>query len=203
MLDVRDIMHYGYYGDMPQIGDLQTADAVVGFAFGVHFNEQGGIGDPGEPNRALARLLVNSEILRDTDTPWFLQEELAMAVEEMDRKAAGKIVNLGSIKAPGETYNTHELIVLNKNQLKEAGTKFIDLAHGYHLPRTAANLHWHGFEVATIDTKVGVFDLGSSQRQIQSLRKWRQREMPAIAYFGLKECVLKLPEQARRRTRAA
>lgn len=197
--DTLDIMHYAWHGDMPVIGSLDEADAVIGFSFGVHYDNEGGIADPGMTNRQLARYLLNSEALRDKEMPWFLQEEIAIAIEQEDSSASWRIVNLGSLKHPFKNYNTDELICANANQFAtEQATTVVDLSHPYHMARTAANLYGRGLYPVTLDTYGEVdFDPVSSQRWTRDPWSWRKREMLAIGLFAAKGA-LKLPPEARR-----
>lgn len=200
--DAADIMYYAWHGNMPPIGDLSQVDAVMGFAFGVHFDSHGRISDPGPSNKALAHFLLHHAIRDRDDVPWYLQEELAIAVAQdpsADQAINNRIINIGSLKKPGKTYNTDELISRNENTLQAAGQiRVADLSFPYHAPRTAANLHAYGFQVATFDLppRQVDFDPGSSQAQVRSIAAWRRREMPAIGWFAM-QGKLKLPETAR------
>lgn len=172
-------------GIVPPSGNLEEADELIGFAFGLYFDTQGQLGAVGPVNEAIAARVVTDEILRSKNM--ILQEELAVAIEARDPRMANQIDTLKTIKKPGTAYNTHELLMAAKPGLVERKVGSLAVvAFRHHLPRAAAQVHKAGFAVATPDmSNVGEFDPNSPQSWIHDIDSWNRREVKVIAAFAL------------------
>jgi hypothetical protein len=172
-------------GELPPSGDIENVDELIGFSFGLYFDDEGQLGNPGPVNEAMAEFVVGNEVLRSKNMT--LQEELAVAIEAREPRLAHQIDTLKTIKEPGTAYNTHELLVTAKPTLVQRGVGSLAvLAFRNHLPRAAAQVKKAGFIVATPDMSgVGDFDPKSPQGWIHNPEAWIRRERVAIAAFAL------------------
>jgi len=110
--ELSTLMKYAADGNMPPVGDVSQSDEVLGFAYGLYFDEQGQLASPGPVNEAIADLVVGDEVLRSKNMT--LQEELAVAIKKKEPKLADQIDTLRTIKKPGVAFNTHELLTTAK-----------------------------------------------------------------------------------------
>lgn len=176
-------------GDVAPHGDLTEAQTLIGFSFGLVTDAAGQLAGPGVVNDALARFIVNHEALR-TKT-MILQEELANAVIACDQTLASQIQSLKSIKSPGATYNTYELMAQVTPQLQSQHiVSLIVVAFRHHLPRAEAVVRKAGFGTITPDLRqVGDFDPASSQPWIRGTEAWIRRERTAINIFAMRNYI--------------
>ena len=180
-----ELLHQSKTGIVPISGSLENAQELMGLSFGVHFNSGGQISEPGSVNDALAKYIVNDEILRSKNMT--LQEELAIAVERHEPRMSMQIDSIRSVKKPFRTFNTHELITKAKAGLIERNVRSLAVvAFRHHLPRAAAQVKKAGFDVAVPDMSgIGDFDPYSSQPWIRNINAWTNRERKVIAVFAL------------------
>jgi len=172
-------------GQIQPKGNLEDADELIGFSFGLILDERGQLKSSGPVNHALAKFIVGNEILREKNMS--LQEEIATAVQQEDRTLSDQIDSLKTIKKPGQTYNTHELIETVKPELLARGVgKLAVIAFRYHLPRAEAEVRKAGFETLLPDlSNVGDFDPISPQYQARSQEDWIKRERIVIPLFAI------------------
>jgi hypothetical protein len=171
---------------MPPSGDLEQADHVVGFAFDTQLDAYGFITASGSTNEALAEFIVGHEVLRTKNMT--LQEEIAWAVADRDPSLKEQIDRMRSLKMPGKTRHTYELINGEAGGLrdKQAHTLAV-VAFRHHLPRVAATVRKAGFQTLIPDMAgVGDFNLNSSLPWTRSRYAWYKRERVAIPYFALR-----------------
>lgn len=188
MIDPREILQLigqAESGNVPPEGNLEQAEEVLGFSFGLYFNGSGQLARPGPINDAIASRIVNDEVLRTKNM--VLQEELARAVEAREPRLSLQIATLPTIKAPFQTYNTHELLMVARHDFMSRGVGHLAVvAFRHHLPRAAAQVKKAGFAVSTPDMRgVGEFDATSGQAWIRSKDAWIQRERLVIGAFAL------------------
>jgi hypothetical protein len=183
--ELNGLIHQAATGDVPPIGDVASADEVIGFAFGLRFDQDGQLGSPGPVNETIANFIVNDEVLRTKNMT--LQEELAVAIEAIEPMLANQIVTLKTIKTPGVAYNTHELLMTAKPGLAQRSIGSLAVvAFRNHLPRAAAQVKKAGFMVSTPNmSRVGEFDPDSPQPWIRNPDAWIRRERKALAVFAL------------------
>jgi hypothetical protein len=183
--EIATLIDHARTGEMPPTGDVENADELIGFSFGLYFDDNGLLGHPGPVNEAIADFVVSDEVLRSKNMT--VQEELAVAIEAREPRLAEQIDTLKTIKEPGKAFNTHELLVMAKPALVQRGVGSLAVvAFRNHLPRAAAQVKKAGFVVATPDMRgVGDFDPHSSQAWIHSPEAWIRRERLAITAFAL------------------
>ena len=182
--EIARTVGYARSGEMPPIGDLASATEVIGFSFGTYFDADGQLSRPGPVNDEIARCIVSNEVIRDTEMPMTLQEEVAWAVFAQDKTLRGQINVLPTIKTPGKAFNTHELIQQSRRgwATRKVGTLAI-VAHPHHIPRASAQVRKAGFEVVTLDTRGIGFDENSAQEWTTSAEKWGKKE-PLVIGLG-------------------
>jgi hypothetical protein len=172
---------------------LEAAHAVVGFSFGIHFNGEGGLGDPGPLNDGLADVLINDPLLSEKKII-VLQEEIAESVRrrapqlapEIAPSLLDRIITVPTISKPGKTINTKDVMDAAQPIFLDAGVEtVISLANKRHMPRSAAVVARRGFGVAIPDvSRAGDFDHNNSQGWIQGPKGWRDRESKTILLFA-------------------
>lgn len=188
--DISTIMHYADSGEMPPIGEVDEAGALIAFSFGVRLDETGHVMDPGTTNRALATLIVNNDALRASTTPWYLQDEIADCAFNLDPSIVEerKIYPMASLKSQGQTYNSYELIQQATPQLRHDNAETVAVvAFRHHLPRAVGHVLRAGFKVVTPDMRqVGEFDPDSSQPWTRNREAWIKRERKVIGYCAIR-----------------
>ena len=182
---VKEFIGQAKTGDMPAQDNLERAQGLIGFSFGLHFDNQGQLGHPGSVNTAIAGHIVNHEVLRTKDMT--LQEELAIEVARLDPTLSDNINSLPTIKAPNKAYNTHELLMQSAPDFKANRVNSLAVvAFRHHLPRAAAQVRKAGFEVANPDMAgVGDFDPTLDQAWVHSKEAWIIRERLVISAFAV------------------
>lgn len=182
---ITQIMHQADTGIVPPVGDMEEANEIIGFSYGLHFDDAGQLKGPGPVNEAIAHHVVNDEVLRSKDMT--LQEELAIAIEAREPRLANQIRSLPTVKKPGQAYNTHEILQQARPDLLERNVRSLGVvAFRHHLPRARAQVAKAGFDVASTDMSgVGDFDPASAQDWIRSKDVWIKRERKVIVAFAL------------------
>jgi len=167
-------------GNVPPTGNLENVDEIAGFAFGIYYNNEGKLGAPGPINEALARFMVNNEVVR---TKYITaQDALAWAIVKQDSTLADQINAVPTVKAPFKAYTGREFISASLPGWRER--EVLDLgvvAFRNHLPRAAAETEaMTGFTIATPDMSgIGTWDPSEEQqRQVRGLLNWGLREVP-------------------------
>lgn len=191
--EVATTIRQAYNGELPpasSVTELQAVDAVVGFAFGAKFNAAGELSGPGGANEALAQYISANF----PDKKLFLQEEIAMAMAQVNPGLAAQVHVLPPLKRPGHTYNTAEIA----QQAIHAGlggyAAVAVVAFGPHLLRASKVLEKAcrecGTQVVIPDMQgVGDFDAQSSQPWTRSEKAWRKREVPTMLYFAFRNYI--------------
>jgi len=174
-------------GIVPPIGNIELSDEVIGFSFDLYLDAKGQLDrrQSGPVNEALANFIINNEILRAKDMT--LQEEIAIAITDKEPKLTDRINVLKSIKRPGKTFNTHELLkAAYPGLIKRQVGSLAVVVFRHQLPRAAAQVKKAGFAVSTPDmSQVGDFNPYSVQPWVRSSEAWVKRERKVIIAFGL------------------
>jgi hypothetical protein len=179
-VDLIYLLNQATNGNSEPIGNVKNSKVLVGFSFGTRFDKDGELGDSGETNKAIAKYIVESPILRSKQM--YLQEEVAISVIDLRPRLKNKITILKSVKMPYKTYNTHEILnhalpLLRKDKVRNITV----VAFRYHLPRAAAQVKKAGFNISTTDmSKVGDWDQASSQVWTRRESNFLLREIPTI-----------------------
>lgn len=181
---ILELINQAETGNIPPEGDLSEVDEVLGFSFGLHFNPEGYLAQPGSTNEAIAKMIVSDEVLRSKYMT--LQEELAIAVEAREPHLANQINAIPTIKSPFQTYNTHDILQAARPGLIERNVGLVAVvAFRNHLPRANAHVRKAGFSTALPDMRaVGDFDPSSGQAWIRNPEDWIKRERLAIGLFA-------------------
>ncbi len=186
---IHELIKQAETGTIPPSGSLEDADEVLGFAFDAILDDKGGLSEPGRVNESIADFIINNEIIRSKRMT--LQEELAVAVIARDGDLEGQIEVLSTIKKPGKTYDTHELMLIAKDGFRKRNSgRLAILAFRYHMPRAAAVVEKAGFKVVVPNMGgVGSFNSESSLPWTQSEQNWIKRERKVIPYFALRNWI--------------
>ncbi len=181
---ISALIGQAYTGDVPPHGNMWDAAEVIGFSFGLKLDSTGQLAGPGAVNEALAGYIVRNEELRYKNM--HLQEEIANAVLGLDRSLAHRVNVLPTMKAPGNTYSSPELVDAVAPDLRERHVDTLGvLAFRHHLPRANAHVQKAGFETAVPELRdVGDFDPNSAQPWTRSRGAWIRREAIAICGFA-------------------
>lgn len=184
--EMRSLMQQAETGVMPHVGDMSQADAVIGFAFGIRFDDYGNLRSPGPVNEALAHFIVNDEEVRNK--PMVLQDILGLEVIRLDRSLKPQIDVKPTIKRPGQAYSSYEFLVIQTmpDLVADHVGSLAVVAQPRHQPRDVAISKQAGFTTFAPDTSsVDIFDPHSSQPWIRSKEAWIRRERKVIVASAL------------------
>ena len=173
--EVIRLMQSSINGEIEPHGRIAEADSIVGFSFGVRYDE-GHYTAPGATNEALGTWLADQF---KPQRLMILQQELADVVCDIQPDASQAVVALPTMKSSGCTFSTHELIgqIRRKYTIAQLG-KIGLCAFRYHMPRVDAQMKHANFETIVDPSlqQVGDFDPQSSQVWTQNSRRWSLRE---------------------------
>jgi hypothetical protein len=183
--ELATLCKQAYTGEVPPIGNLEDAQELIGFAFGLRFNSEGQFGAPGPTSEAIAHRIVEDPIL--SGLPMNLQEEVAFAVRDLNPRLEENFrIVVPTVRRPGRSVTTDDVLRETMPGLQERDVRCLAVvAFRHHLPRATADVARAGFEISTPDmASVGDFDPDNSLSQCRSIGRWIAREALVFPYFA-------------------
>lgn len=176
-MSLVEVFKYSANGDMPPRGNLDEAEAILAFPFGLIKNSNGEYLAPGQTNIALASYIARSGQLREKDI--VLTEELADA---LDGDTDGDIRVISNFREDGKESSTYDYAVRAGEYLRGHNVgKLAVVAFRHHLPRAEASVSRVGFSTVVPELRqVGDFDSQSYQWRTRSRARWIAWEVGSI-----------------------
>lgn len=172
-MNILEVFKYSATGNMPPQGNLDEAEAILAFPFGLIKNSNGDYIAPGATNLALATHIARSGQLREKDI--VLTEELADA---LDGDTDGNITLISNLGEDGKESTTYDYAVRAGEHFRQRSIgKLAIVAFRHHLPKANAGIKRVGFETVVPELRhVGDFDPASSQWWTRNQAAWIARE---------------------------
>lgn len=167
---------------MPPHGNLDEAEAVLAFPFGLINGTDGQYTAPGTTNLALADYISSNPQLREKDI--VLSEELADA---LDGDTDGSIKVITNFRSDGKASTTYDYAVRAGKYFREQGIGTLAVvAYRHHAPRANASVRRVGLNTVLPELRhVGDFDPDSSQEWTTSRKAWIARELVVVPASAL------------------
>jgi hypothetical protein len=175
-----EIARYSLNGNMPPSSNLEDAEAILAFPFGIIRGENHNYLSPGVTNLALADYISNDAVLRNKAI--VLSEELR---DVLDGNTDGEIMFLSNFKENNtEETSSYDYALKAKRIFVDRGIgKVAIVAFSHHLPRAVASSEKVGIKTIVPDMRgIGNFDPESSQFWTRNAVNWALRESLVIPY---------------------
>ena len=188
--EVTRLMGWAVTGDMPPSSGEHQPTEILAQSFGTVLDASGRVIAPGATNIALAKYIVRSDYIQDNKgVGLVLQEEIAMAVKDLDPGLSDRVQMIPTIKEDGSAINTAEVVMKAAEGWRERRTASVQaVAFRHHLGRVWAHMLklGGGIEVDVPDLRnIGDFAKDSSQLRTRRWEFWVPYELAVIGYCAV------------------
>jgi len=176
-MNVLEIARYSLNGNMPPSGNLEDAQALLAFPFGLVRDIDGAFVRPGATNEALISYILENPILRKMTIVY--SEELQKGLEG---QTEGKTLFLSNFTGQNKESTSYDYARRAHQSFKDIQIgKVAIVAFSHHLPRAVASSQRVGINTVVPDLRgVGDFDTESSQPWTRNANAWAKREAKVI-----------------------